>query len=280
MQSTILSTLSVLVALSSAAPAPAGMPAAVPAQPTANPSALVSDVGNLINGLATISGVGALINTFIDTIETDAVNYALASPSVLEAEVPPLVSAFNAIVASESYLPALTIAENIIESSLSKIAAADATNTAALASDALNLFNGAASIFISDGLVTAIVDSIKTDAVNFALASPAAILGDLNLIVSDFNPIVKTEAYAPAPSTLESNVLDALTTILAYDAPQSTGAAQATGTGFASFTIKPANGTGAVASQTILPFKGAAPTEGVKVMGVLAAVGLGALALL
>ncbi|MCJ1321545.1 hypothetical protein MMC15_006890 [Xylographa vitiligo] len=281
MQSTILSTLSLLATLSLGANAvtfSAGSPAAVAATPTSTPGSLANDVLNLFSNIASNPNAATLGIDFISSIETDAINYALANPSAILAEIPGLFSVLNAVVASETYFPALTSVEGAIGGALTAIVAADATNPAALASDIGNLVQAVATDTAVAGLFNAIGDSILTDGVAFALASPSAVLADVSLAVSDVNPIIATEPYAPAFSTLEAEVQGALASIVSHDAPMLTAAPSA---GVSSFISKGVNGTKTGApSPTISTFKGAAGSTTVGAVGLAAALGLAILALL
>ncbi|MCJ1405546.1 hypothetical protein MMC11_008774 [Xylographa trunciseda] len=283
MQSNILSTLFLLTALSLGANAVsslAGTPVAVAAMPTPTPGSLTTDVLNLFNSLAANPAVASLGEAFINGIETDALNFALASPSAALSDIPGLFSILNAVVASESYLPTLTAVEGVLLGSLTAIVAADATKPAALASDVANLVGGIAANSVVGNLFASIGNSIETDAEAFAIASPSAVLADLSLLVSDVNPMIAMETFAPAFSTLEAAVQGALATIVSHDVPAITTGPTA---GVSTFSTKGMNGTktgAATASQTISTFKGAAGTTAVGTVGLLAAVGLAVVVLL
>ncbi|MCJ1378682.1 hypothetical protein MMC17_001781 [Xylographa soralifera] len=281
MQSTIFSTLSLLATLCLGANAvsfSAGTPVTVAATPTPASGSLANDVLNLFSNIASNPNVAALGIDFISGIETDAINFALASPSAVLAEIPGLFSVLNAVVASETYFPALTSLEGQIGGALTKIVAADATNPAALVSDVGNFAQAVATNTVVAGLFQAIGDSILTDGVAFALASPSAVLADLSLAVSDVNPIIATDSYAPAFSTLEAGVQGALASIVSNDVPMITAAPSA---GVSSFITKGVNGTRTgAASPTISTFKGAAGSTTVGAVGLIAALGLVVLILL
>ena len=184
----------------------------------------------------------------------------------------------NAVVASETYFPALTSLEGALAGALTTIVAADATNPAALASDIGALVQAVATDTAVAGLFDAIGDSILTDAEAFALASPSAVLADVSLAVSDVDPIIATETYAPAFSSLEAAVQGALASIVSHDAPVGTAAPSA---GVSSFVTKGVNGTMTGApSPTVSTFKGAAGSTAVGAVGLLAAMGLAGLAVL
>ncbi|MCJ1408441.1 hypothetical protein MMC19_002516 [Ptychographa xylographoides] len=259
----------------------AGTPATVNAIPTPAPPTgnLVADVESLFLSLGSNPAVATFGQAFISSIESDALSFALASPSAVLADIPGLLSALNPILASESYYPTLTAAEAIIASDLTSIVSADATNTAKLASDVVNFLGEVAANPTIEALGAALGSSIETDAINFALASPSAVLSDLALIVSDINPIVATESYAPFLSTLETQVLSQLSVIVSADSPKATGRVMTTTTSGLNMTGL-ATGSVTMPSQTIAPFKGAAGHLGVTAMSVVAAAGLCAMALL
>ncbi|MCJ1392618.1 hypothetical protein MMC18_005488 [Xylographa bjoerkii] len=281
MQSTILKTLSLLATLSlgaNAVSSPAGTPAAVAATPTPTPGSLATDVLNLFDSIGSNPAIASLGVDFISSIETDALNFAIASPSAVLADIPGLFSILNAVLASESYFQTLTAVEGAIAGALTTIVAADATNPAALASNVGVLVQAVATNTVVGNLFEAIGGSILTDAEAFALASPSAVLADVSLAVSEVNPIIKTESYAAAFSTLEAYVQGALASIVSQDVPRITTAPSA---GVSSFITKGVNGTRTGApSPTISTFKGAAGSTTVGAMGLVAAVGLAVLALL
>ncbi|MCJ1431638.1 hypothetical protein MMC27_000993 [Xylographa pallens] len=281
MHSTILSTLSLLATLRLGANAvsfSAGTPATVIATPTPTPGSLANDVLSLFSNIANNPNAATLGIDFISSIETDAINFALANPSAVLAEIPGLFSVLNAVVASETYFPALTSLEGALGGALTTIVVADATNPAALASDIGNLVQAVATDTAVAGLFQAIGESILTDAEAFALASPSAVLAAVSLAVSDVDPIIATEPYAPAFSTLEADVQGALASIVSHDAPVVTAAPTA---GVSSFVTQGLNGTRTGApSPTVSTFKGAAGSTAVGAVGLLAAMGLAVLAVL
>ncbi|MCJ1282164.1 hypothetical protein MMC26_001487 [Xylographa opegraphella] len=281
MQPAILSTLSLLAPLcllANAASLPAGTPAAVAATPTPTPNSLANDVLNLFSDIAANPTAASLGSAFLSSIETDALAFALASPSAILADIPGLFSALNGIVASEPYRPALTSLEGALDASLTALIAADATNTAALVSDVSDLVQAVATNTALDALFQTIGDSILSDAEAFALASPSAALADLSLAVGEINPIIATESYAGAFSTLEALVQSELASIVSHDGPMMTAAPSA---GVSSFVTAGVNATmTGVPGPTVSVFMGAAGSVDVGALGLVAAVGMAGLALL
>ena len=213
--------------------------------------------------------VGTLIQNLLGAAETDAISYAIASPSAVLAEIPPLFQIFNSIVSTETYFPTLTAAEATLGAQLTSIVSADAGKPSALASDVVNWFQSVIQNPTYGALVNDIVGSIPTDARQFVVAYPSAALSDVELIVSDANPIVATETFAPALTTLETKIFGDLSSIIKADVPATTAKPSA------SLTIVPFNST-----QTIAPFKGAAPTSGLEAMAVIGAAAVGVMAML
>ncbi|MCJ1291001.1 hypothetical protein MMC34_002543 [Xylographa carneopallida] len=280
MKSLILATLSLLAPLclgQETISVSTSTPATVAAMPTSTPGSLANDVLALFSNIASNPNAASLGSDFISSIQTDAVNYALAHPSALLGEIPGLFSVLNAVVATEIYFPALTSFEGAIGGALTTIVAADATNPAALASNVGVLVQAVATDTAVASLFHAIGESILTAGEAFALANPSAVLADVSLAVSDVNPLIATETYAPAFSTLEAVVQGELASIVSYDAPAGTGVPSA---GVSSFVTQGLNGTRTGApSPTISTFQGAAGRMTVGAWAVVGAAGLVGLAL-